>query len=119
MIETKKAHELDIVELTEDLPEFGLRRGEQGTVVEAFDTPEEAYVVEFVNESDASSRLAYGVKPDQIKNIDAIARGIYERGIKYLQEGKTIEAAREIRRAVELIPSYIRLLHNSLSIPLG
>ena len=69
MIETKKAHELDIVELTEDLPEFGLRQGERGTVVEVFDDPEEAYMLEFVDESGASSRLAYGVKPNQIKNI--------------------------------------------------
>ena len=69
MIETKKAHELDIVELTEDLPEFGLRQGERGTVVEVFDDPEEAYMLEFVDESGASSRLAYGVKPNQIKTI--------------------------------------------------
>jgi hypothetical protein len=74
MIETKKAHELDIVELTEDLPEFGLRRGEQGTVVEAFDKPEEAYMLEFVDDSGASSRLAYGVKPEQIKNISIKAK---------------------------------------------
>ena len=74
MIETKKAHELDIVELTEDLPEFGLRRGERGTVVEVFDDPEEAYMLEFVDESGASSRLAYGVRPDQIKNVSAVAK---------------------------------------------
>jgi hypothetical protein len=69
MLETKKAYELDIVELTEDLPEFGLRRGEQGTVVEVFDKPEEAYILEFIYESGASSTLAYGVKPTQIKNL--------------------------------------------------
>src|SRR5437660_510422 len=69
MIEIQKAHELDIVELTEDLPEFGLRRGEQGTVVEVFDDPEVAYVLEFVNVSDASSKLAYGIRPDEIINV--------------------------------------------------
>jgi len=74
MIETKKAHELDIVELTEDLPEFGLRRGERGTVVEAFDDPEEAYMLEFIYESGASSTLAYGVKPEQIKTIVSYAK---------------------------------------------
>ncbi len=74
MIETKKAHELDLVELTEDLPEFGLRRGERGTVVEAFEYPEEAYVLEFVDASDGSGKLAYGVKPDQIRNVDAFER---------------------------------------------
>ena len=69
MIETKKAHELDIVELTEDLPEFGVRRGERGTVVEVFDHPEEAYIIEFIDEGGASSRLAYDVKPGQIINV--------------------------------------------------
>jgi Flp pilus assembly protein TadD len=119
MIEVKKAHELDIVELTEDLPEYGLRRGAQGTVVEVFDKPEEAYMIEFLENSGATSKIADWVKPDQIKNVDAIAREIYIHGITYLQAGKTIEAAREIRQAVELIPSYIRELHNSLSIPLA
>lgn len=69
MLETKKAHELDVVELTEDLPEYGLHRGEQGTVVAIFDSPEEAYVVEFLEDSGASSTLAYDVQPSQIKTI--------------------------------------------------
>jgi hypothetical protein len=66
MLETKKAHLLDIVELAEDLPEYGVKRGEHGAVVEVFDSPEEAYIVEFVDESGTSSRLAYWVKPHQI-----------------------------------------------------
>jgi tetratricopeptide (TPR) repeat protein len=115
MIEIKKAHELDIVELTEDLPEFGLRQGERGTVVEAFDNPEEAYMLEFVNETGASSRLAYGVKPDQIKNIDAIAKEFYAKGMKALSEGKFVESLRNLRKAINLIPSYIGGLHNSLA----
>jgi hypothetical protein len=74
MIETKKAHELNIVELTEDLPEFGLHRGEQGTVVHVFDDPEEAYILEFIYESGATSTLAYGVKPEQIKTVIPFAK---------------------------------------------
>ena len=74
MIETKKAHELDIVELTEDLPEFGLHQGEQGTVVEVFDDPEEAYILEFIYEAGESSTLAYGVKPEQIKTVIPFAK---------------------------------------------
>ena len=66
MLETKKAHLLDIVELTEDLPEFGVRRGERGTVVEVLSEPEEAYILEFVEESGTSSRLAYWVRPHQV-----------------------------------------------------
>ena len=119
MIETKKAHELDIVELTEDLPEFGLRRGERGTVVESFDNPEEAYMLEFVDKSGMSSRFAYGVKPDQIKNIDVIAKEFYTEGMKALSNGKFVEALRNLRKAVDLIPSYVRGVHNSLAQSIG
>ena len=45
MIETRKAQELDVVELTEDLPEYGLKKGERGAVVVAFDQPDEAYML--------------------------------------------------------------------------
>lgn len=69
MTATGKAQELDIVVLTEDLPEYGLKRGEKGTVVEVFDDPEEAYMLEFVDESGASSKIADWVKPDQIKLV--------------------------------------------------
>lgn len=69
MLGTKKAHLLDIVELTEDLPEFGVRRGERGAVVEVLDDPEEAYILEFVDKSGTSSRLAYWVRPHQITLI--------------------------------------------------
>jgi hypothetical protein len=68
MISTRKANLLDVVELLEDLPEYSVKRGEKGTVVEVFDQPEEAYMVEFVDESGASSRIADWVKPDQIIN---------------------------------------------------
>ncbi|MGA9996836.1 MAG: DUF4926 domain-containing protein [Pyrinomonadaceae bacterium] len=74
MIEVKKAHELDIVELTEDLPEYGLCRGAQGTVVEVFDKPEEAYMIEFLENEGAISKIADWVKPDQIKNISVTLR---------------------------------------------
>lgn len=114
MIETKKAHELDIVELTEDLDEFGLRRGERATVVEAFDYPEEAYVLEFVNDSGSNSRLAYGVKPDKLININAIAKEHYLRGMSALEAGDYVSATRELKQAIELIPSYVRGLHESV-----
>lgn len=119
MIETKKAHELDVVELTEDLPEFGLRHGEQATVVEAFEHPEEAYMIEFIDESGASSRLAYGVKPEQITNIDTIAKDYFKKGIEALDKGEFVEALRSFRKTVNLIPSYVRVLHNSLAQSIG
>lgn len=68
MLVTKKAQELDVVELTEDLPDFGLMRGERGAVVAAFDEPGEAYDLEFVDE-DGQSRFAYSVKPTQILRV--------------------------------------------------
>lgn len=74
MLDTKKAHELDIVEVTEDLPEYGVKRGERGTVIEVFDEPEEAYILEFVDQSGTSSRLAYWVKPSQITNLKTAAK---------------------------------------------
>ena len=67
MIELRKAHELDVVELTEDLPEYGLRSGARGTVVEVFDKPEEAYMIEFLERNGEISKLADWVKPNQIK----------------------------------------------------
>src|SRR5262245_11758751 len=40
MIKNGKMQELETVVLTEDLPEYGLKRGEKGVVVETFDQPE-------------------------------------------------------------------------------
>ncbi|GAC1446137.1 MAG: hypothetical protein NVSMB56_02090 [Pyrinomonadaceae bacterium] len=114
MLETKKVQELEVVELTEDLPDYDLKRGELGTIVEVFDVPEEAYMIEFVDESGTSSKLADWVKPNQFRSIDALAKGFYERGKGLLDNGRYIEAARELRQAIELKPSYISGLHNSL-----
>jgi Domain of unknown function (DUF4926) len=69
MIEVKKAHELEVVELTEDLPEYDLRRGARGTVVEVFDAPEEAYMIEFLEDSGAISKIADWVRPSQFRNV--------------------------------------------------
>ena len=63
-----KGQELDEVELTEDLPEYGLKRGERGAVVAVFDEPDDAYDLEFVDES-GKSKFAYSVKPGQIRKL--------------------------------------------------
>ena len=65
-----KAKELEIVELTTDLPAYGLARGARGTVVEVFETPEQAYMVEFVDASGQSSVIADWVTAKQIKNAN-------------------------------------------------
>src|SRR5436190_2201438 len=84
MLKTRTANLLDIVELVEGLPEYGVKRGDQGVVVEAFDDPEEGYIVEFGDPSGTSSKLAYWVKPEQIKR--AIPRKAKELDIVELVE---------------------------------
>ena len=112
MLDTKKAHELDIVELTEDLPEYGLQRGARGTVVEVFDEPEEAYMLEFVDESGTSSTFADWVKASQITNIDAIAEEAFERGITFFNNGEIGEAEKSFKLSIELNPRYKTKVRN-------
>ena len=91
MLETRKFQELELVELLEDLPEYDLKKGEIGVVVEVFDTPSEAYDLEFVDESGRSSRFAYSVRPNQIKvseekpnllDVAEVAEDITDYGVK-------------------------------------
>jgi len=55
--------------VAEDIADYGVKRGEQGVVVEVFDEPDEGYVLEFVDPSGTSSRLAYWVKPEQFNRV--------------------------------------------------
>jgi hypothetical protein len=48
----------DVVRLTSDLPEEGLRAGAEGTIVEVYERPEPAYEVEFADGTTAA------VKPE-------------------------------------------------------
>jgi tetratricopeptide (TPR) repeat protein len=112
MIDTRKAQELDIVELKEDLPKYGVKKGERAVVITAFDEPDEAYDLEFVDESGTSSRFAYSVKPDQIISADEAAKEAFERGIALFNQGDSSEGEIAIREAIQLRPEYIALLHN-------
>lgn len=80
MIEVTKAQELDVIELTEDLPEYDLRRGAQGTVLEVFGNPEEAYMIEFLENSGEISKIADWVKPSQIKMVEPFTKRDERRG---------------------------------------
>src|SRR4051812_22438768 len=111
MLTTRKAQELDVVELSEDLPEFGLKKGEIGAVIVAFDNPGEAYDLEFVDES-GKSRFAYAVKPNQIITIDELAKEAFERGFTLFAAGQLAEAERQFQRAIRLKPKSISVLHN-------
>jgi tetratricopeptide (TPR) repeat protein len=106
MIETRKAHELDVVELKEDLPKYGLRRGERGTVVEVFDAPEEAYMIELVDESGTSSRIADWVKSDQVINVTLLAQEAFEQGIDFFNKRKYGKAELSLKQAIELSPQF-------------
>jgi hypothetical protein len=51
----RRYRELECVRLRRDMPEHGLKRGEEGTITHAFDAAN-AYLVEFVNPEDGSTR---------------------------------------------------------------
>jgi hypothetical protein len=61
----RRYHSLEPVRLCQDVPEQGLARGESGTVVHVFETGE-AYLVEFVNPADGSTRALAELTPDQL-----------------------------------------------------
>lgn len=63
MTDTKKINMLDVVTLLQDLPEYGVKKGEQGVVVEIFNDGE-AYCLEFVDETTGEGTLAYEVKAE-------------------------------------------------------
>lgn len=115
MLQVQKAHELDVVELTEDLPEYKLSRGAQGTVLEVFDQPEEAYMIEFMNASGSDSKIVDWILPNQIENVDQRALPLFHKGIELLNRGKALEASEQLRQAFEIKPNLIRTLHNLIS----
>ena len=57
--------ELECVKLRRNLPEHGLKRGEEGTIVHVF-ADADAYLVEFVDPADGSTRAELEVSPDDI-----------------------------------------------------
>lgn len=108
----RKAQELEIVELVEDLPEYGVERGERAVVTTAFSNPDEAYDLEFVDESGAESRFAYSVRPNQIRTLEEVAGEAFDQGVALIREEKPSEAEREFQRAIDLKPAFIVNLHN-------
>jgi hypothetical protein len=57
--------DLEVVQLRDDLPEHGLCRGEVGTIVHVFETAD-AYLVEFTNDADGSTKALAELTPGQI-----------------------------------------------------
>ena len=58
---------LDIVALTDDLPEYNLRRGQVGTVVEIL-AGGTAFEVEF-SDRDGRTYESVGLRPDQVMTL--------------------------------------------------
>ncbi|MEW6540579.1 MAG: DUF4926 domain-containing protein [Bacillota bacterium] len=65
-----KFEELDVVRLTRDFPEHGLKNGDTGTVVMAFRHPDEAYTVEFGDEGETPALEEFG--PDDLELVHSI-----------------------------------------------
>ena len=115
MLQVQKAHELDVVELTDDLLEYGLFKGAQGTVLEVFEHPEEAYMIEFIDSSGNDSKVVDWVLPNQIENVDQRALPLFQKGVELLNRGEALKAAEHLRQAIEIKPNLIRVLQNSVS----
>jgi hypothetical protein len=61
--------ELDVVRVRRAVPEHGLEGGEEGTIVEIFDRPERAYLVDFSGGTGDPSQAdvpVYALSGDQI-----------------------------------------------------
>lgn len=110
----RKARELETVVLTEDLPEYSVKQGDKGVVLEVFDAPEEAYMLEFVDEAGTSSRIAYWVKPHQISSVKLVAKEFLEMGFNLLGQGNLSAAEKAFRQAVSLYPKDINNIENSI-----
>ena len=67
---TRRYRSLERVQLRGDLPAHGLKRGERGTVVHVLESAE-AYLVEFVNPADGSTRALAELTSDQLTPIGA------------------------------------------------
>jgi len=115
----RKAQELDVVELVGDLPEYGVKKGERAVVTTAFGEPEEAYDLEFADESGRSPRFAYSVKPEQIISTNEIADNAFAEASKLINSGARFEGRRKLREAVRLKPTLAGALLNSVLVSFG
>lgn len=65
----RKPELYDTVRLKVDLPEWGLSAGEIGAIVLVFDTPQEAYEVEFTDE-EGRTRVTCALTADQFEIVE-------------------------------------------------
>lgn len=105
MLATMKAHEGDVVELAEDLPKYGRRRGDRGIVIEAFDQPTEAYDIEFEGADGEFLGFGYSVRPEQIAKVDSMTQEAFSTRTALLKEGAKPDGRGRARGAISLDPS--------------
>lgn len=110
-IGTKTAHEGDVVELTEDVTEYGFVRGQRGIVISELEVPEEAYDLEMQGEDEGFLGFAYSVKPKQFSNV---SEGLVQDGLTCLIDGQLVEAEKKLRLATELNPKCKGIILNSI-----
>jgi tetratricopeptide (TPR) repeat protein len=111
MTNIKTTLENDVVELNEDLPEYGFKRGQRAVIIEAFENPTRGYDLEFENEAGDFLGFAYGVRLDQITNV---SQQLFEQGVNLVNDGDLLEAERKFQQAFEVMPSYRGVLLNSI-----
>ena len=111
MAQTKKSFEGDVIELLEDLPKYGILKGQRGVIINKFDKQNEAYDIAIEDGDGEFVAFAYSVKSDQFKNI---TRDLFEQGINLLNQGNFEEAESPFRKAIDLNPTLIGVLHNSI-----
>jgi len=68
---TMKYSLFDVVVLEEDIPEYNLKIGMIGAIVDVYTEPEEAYEVEFCD-SDGKTMGMLALRPDQISHVDMV-----------------------------------------------
>jgi tetratricopeptide (TPR) repeat protein len=106
-----KAREGDVIELLEDLPKYDLKKGQRGIVITTFDSPREAYDLSIEDGEGQLLGFVYSVKPEQFRNL---TREAFDEGMTLLEEMNLVEATKALRAAIELQPSYIGNLLNSV-----
>jgi len=111
MTNIKAALENDVVELNEDLPEYGFKRGQRAVIIEAFDNPTKGYDLEFENEAGEFLGFAYGVRPEQVTNL---SEELFTQGVDLWNSEDVVKAERKFQQAFELTPTYKGVLLNSI-----
>lgn len=105
----RKASEGDIVELLEDYPQFGVRKGQRGVIITELDNPTEAYDIEVEDRQGNFVGFAYSVRPEHIANLTDYA---LLKGLAHLNDGNVADAVSAFVQAIELRPSHIGVLSN-------